>query len=398
MPEYRYQAQDSKGANVRGTMNAVDEADLQKKLRTQGVMLLEAKPTKRKITLKPLKKSELAVFCTEMGTMTQAGVPLVRSLEILAGNESITPYEKDLYTELRDRVVQGIALSTTMERLFPAFPPLLIYMFKAAESSGNLDITALNLADQYTRENQLEENTKSALVYPKILMALIVGVVLVIFGFVMPKFQELFDQMPSLPPTTRFLMWISDFVANYWLGIIIAGALIMFASRILLSVPAIRMVVDTIKTKAPLVGKLNKTIYSARFARTLSSLYSAGIPVDRCISIAKQTIGNMYVEKQFDDVSKAIQGGEALSDAIDKVDGFIKKLPSVIRVGEETGMLDKMLISIANDLDFKAAQALSRLVKYIEPVTIVIMAVVVGFVMIGVITPIYQSYAAIGAG
>ncbi len=398
MPEYRYQAQDSKGANVRGTMNAVDEADLQKKLRTQGVMLLEAKPTKRKITLKPLKKSELAVFCTEMGTMTQAGVPLVRSLEILAGNESITPYEKDLYTELRDRVVQGIALSTTMERLFPAFPPLLIYMFKAAESSGNLDVTALNLADQYTRENQLEENTKSALVYPKILMALIVGVVLVIFGFVMPKFQELFDQMPSLPPTTRFLMWISDFVANYWLGIIIAGALIMFASRILLSVPAIRMVVDTIKTKAPLVGKLNKTIYSARFARTLSSLYSAGIPVDRCISIAKQTIGNMYVEKQFDDVSKAIQGGEALSDAIDKVDGFIKKLPSVIRVGEETGMLDKMLISIANDLDFKAAQALSRLVKYIEPVTIVIMAVVVGFVMIGVITPIYQSYAAIGAG
>ena len=398
MPEYRYQAQDSKGANVRGTMNAVDEADLQKKLRTQGVMLLEAKPTKRKITLKPLKKSELAVFCTEMGTMTQAGVPLVRSLEILAGNESITPYEKDLYTELRDRVVQGIALSTTMERLFPAFPPLLIYMFKAAESSGNMDVTALNLADQYTRENQLEENTKSALVYPKILMALIVGVVLVIFGFVMPKFQELFDQMPSLPPTTRFLMWISDFVANYWLGIIIAGALIMFASRILLSVPAIRMVVDTIKTKAPLVGKLNKTIYSARFARTLSSLYSAGIPVDRCISIAKQTIGNMYVEKQFDDVSKAIQGGEALSDAIDKVDGFIKKLPSVIRVGEETGMLDKMLISIANDLDFKAAQALSRLVKYIEPVTIVIMAVVVGFVMIGVITPIYQSYAAIGAG
>jgi type IV pilus assembly protein PilC len=193
-------------------------------------------------------------------------------------------------------------------------------------------------------------------------------------------------------------MWISDFVAAYWLAIIIAGALCMFISRILLTVPAIKMVVDTIKTKAPLIGKLNKTIYSARFARTLSSLYSAGIPVDRCIAIARQTIGNMYVESQFEDVNKAIQGGESLSDAIDKVDGFIKKLPSVIRVGEETGQLDKMLISIANDLDFKSAQALARLVKYIEPVTIVIMAVVVGFVMIGVITPIYQSYAAIGAG
>ena len=186
MPEYRYQAQDSKGASVRGKMNAVDEADLQKKLHNQGVMLLEAKPSKKKITLKPLKKSELATFCTEMGTMTQAGVPLVRSLEILAENESITPYEKSLYTELRDRVVQGIALSTTMERLYPAFPPLLIYMFKAAESSGNMDVTALNLADQYTRENQLEENTKSALVYPKILIALIIGVVLC---YIQQKFQ-----------------------------------------------------------------------------------------------------------------------------------------------------------------------------------------------------------------
>ncbi len=398
MPEYRYQAQDGKGANVRGRMNAVDEADLQKKLHNQGLMLLDARLAKRKITLKPLKKSELATFCTEMGTMTQAGVPLVRSLEIPAGNASITPYEKALYTELRDRVVQGVALSTTMERLYPAFPPLLIYMFRAAESSGNMDVTALNLADQYTRENQLEENTKSALVYPKILIALIIGVVLVIFGYVMPQFQELFDQMPSLPLTTRLLMWISDFVSGYWLAIIIGGALCWFFARILLRVPAIRMVVDTVKTKAPLIGKLNKTIYSARFARTLSSLYSAGIPVDRCIVIARQTIGNMYVESQFEDVTKAIQAGEALSDAIDKVDGFIKKLPAVIRVGEETGQLDKMLISIANDLDFKSAQALARLVKYIEPVTIVIMAVVVGFVMIGVITPIYQSYATIGAG
>jgi type IV pilus assembly protein PilC len=193
-------------------------------------------------------------------------------------------------------------------------------------------------------------------------------------------------------------MWISDFVSGYWLAIIIGGGVCLFLAKMLMRVPAIRMVVDTVKTKAPLIGKLNKTIYSARFARTLSSLYSAGIPVDRCIVIARQTIGNMYVESQFEDVTKAIQAGEALSDAIDKVDGFIKKLPAVIRVGEETGQLDKMLISIANDLDFKSAQALARLVKYIEPVTIVIMAIVVGFVMIGVITPIYQSYAAIGAG
>ncbi len=397
MPEYKYQSQDANGKQISGRMSASDEADLQKKLRSRGLLLLDAKPLNQNVTLRPLKKSELASFCTEMGTMIQAGVPLVRTLEIMAGNESITKYEKQLFVELRDRAVQGIAISTTMERLYPAFPPLLIYMFRAAESSGNMDVTALNLADQYTRENQLEENTKSALVYPKILIALIIGVVLIIFGYVMPQFEELFSQMATLPFATRLLMLISDFVSGYWWAILIGGALAWFFGRIILRVPSIRMVVDHIKTMGP-VGKLNKTIYSARFARTLSSLYSAGIPVDRCVVIARQTIGNKYVESQFDNVLRDIQAGESLSDAIDKVDGFITKLPSVIRVGEETGQLDKMLISVANDLDFKAAQALSRLVKYIEPVTIVVMAVIVGFVMIGVITPIYQSYSYIGAG
>ena len=397
MPEYRFKSQDADGKQFSGKMNALDEADLQKKLRNNGQMLISATSAAKKVALKPLKKSELANFCTELGTMTQAGVPLVRLLEILAGNESITPYERYLFQELRLKVVQGIGLSTTMENLYPAFPPLMIYMFRAAESSGNMDLTALNLADQFTREFQLEENTKSALVYPKILMAMIVGVVLAIFGFVMPQFQELFAQMESLPIATRILIAISDFVSGYWYVLIIGGAACFFFGRIIMRVPSVRLFADTIKTKGK-IGKLNKTIYSARFARTLSSLYSAGIPVDRCVSIACQTIGNKYVEKQFNQVNRDLQAGVALSDAIEKVDGFIIKLPSVIRVGEETGMLDKMLTSIANDLDFKAEQAMGRLVKYIEPVTIIIMAVIVGFVMIGVITPIYQSYSSIGAG
>lgn len=397
MPEYKYQSQDEHGKKVFGRMDAFDEGDLQKKLHNKGLMLIDSKVISKSVVLKPLKKSELANFCSELGTMSQAGVPLVKALEIIAGSESITPYEKSIFIELRDKVVQGVALSTTMERLYPAFPPLLIYMFRASESSGNLDITALNLADQYTRENEIEENTKSALVYPKILVGLIIAVVLIIFGYVMPQFEDLFAQMEKLPTATVILMAVSDFVSAYWWAIIIAGFLGFFFLRILSRVPRIRLVLDTLKTKGK-IGKLNKTIYSARFARTLSSLYSAGIPIDKCVSIAKQTIGNKYIEQQFDKVFHDIQSGESLSDAIFKVDGFITKLPSVIKVGEETGMLDKMLVSLANDLDFKAAQAMTRLVKLIEPITIVIMAIIVGFVMIGVITPIYQSYNYVGAG
>ena len=120
----------------------------------------------------------------------------------------------------------------------------------------------------------------------------------------------------------------------------------------------------------------------------MSSLYSAGIPIDQCLAIARQTIGNSYIEHQFNDVIKKVQAGGLLSDALDEVDGFVSKLPAVVRVGEETGSLDSMLLSVADNLDFASEEALTRMVKYVEPVMIIIMAVIVGFIMIGVILPI----------
>ena len=284
-----------------------------------------------------------------------------------------------------------------MEELSPAFPPLLINMFRAAESSGNLDSTALRLATQYQKENQIEAAAKNALTYPKILTVLIIAVVAIIFGYIIPQFEELFSEMPVLPTPTRILMGISDFVSNRWYLLIILAFMIWFVGGIISRIPSVRIKIDMIKTKGP-VGKLQKVIYSARFARTMSSLYSAGIPIDQCLRIARQTIGNTYIESQFDEVIRSVQAGGLLSDALDEVDGFVSKLPAVVRVGEETGALDSMLMNAADNLDFASEQAMTRLVKYVEPVMIVIMALIVGFIMIGVIVPIYQSYSTIGAG
>jgi type IV pilus assembly protein PilC len=145
----------------------------------------------------------------------------------------------------------------------------------------------------------------------------------------------------------------------------------------------------------PVAGKLLQVIYTARFARTLSSLYSAGISILNCLLIARSTIGNAYIESQFDGVITEIRSGGNLSDAIDKVDGFTKKLSSSIMVGEETGALDTMLVSIADQMEYDSEMALSKLVSYLEPAMIVVMGVVVGFIMISVIQPIYGSYASI---
>ena len=397
MPEYKYQAQDSKGKIVKGKADAFDEADLQKRFHDSGLLLLEAKPIIKQMALKPLKKPRLADFCRQLGTLIKAGVVLIKAIEIIANDESITDYERQLYLRLRDRIVQGVSLSTVMEELEPAFPPLLIFMIRAAETSGTLDTTCLRLAEQYTNEAQLEQTAKNSLTYPKILSVLIVIVVAILFGYVLPQFEDIFATLPELPLPTRILMAISDFVANKWYILAVVIVLAIIFGKMIVKIPAVRMLIDRIKVMGKW-GKLTKIIYSGRFARTMSSLYSAGIPIHSCIEIAKSTIGNKYIEAQFDEVEKKVAGGMPLSSALIEVDGFVSKLPATIKVGEETGMLGNMLESVADDLDFYSKQALLKLTSYIEPVMIVVMAVAVGFIMISIIYPIYQSYQTIGAG
>ena len=224
---------------------------------------------------------------------------------------------------------------------------------------------------------------------------MIVVVVAIIMGFVMPKFKDLFAQMDSLPVATTVLLAISNFVVHRWYVLIFAAAVLFLAYKVIFSIPAVRVLKDKLELHLPVIGKLRKVVYTARFARTLSSLYSAGMPIISCLSIARTTIGNTYIEKQFDDVIAAISAGETLSGAIDKVDGFTKKLISTIGVGEETGSLDTMLISIADQMDYESEIATQKLVAMLEPAMIVVMALIVGFIMVAVIQPIYGSYQSI---
>ena len=165
--------------------------------------------------------------------------------------------------------------------------------------------------------------------------------------------------------------------------------------RTLLRVPDIRLAVDRTKLRMPVFGPLNRIICTARFARTISSLYASGMPMVTALQTAKGTIGNAYLFSQFDDVLADLRSGVHLSAALDKVDGFQKKLSSTIRVGEETGRLDVMLDQIADAMEYDAEQATKRMMTVLEPMLIVIMAVVVGFIMVAVMSPILGSYAAI---
>ena len=397
MPNFRYKAQDAEGGTVTGVLIAADEQDLHDRLKQKKLMLLDAKDLTKTANYKPLKAKALAEFARQIGTLMRAGIPLVRCLQMLSEEEAVTPYERKIYSDVTKEVMQGVPLSVAMESMKGVFPMLIINMFRAAESSGGLDDTAMRISAQYTKEDRLNAKVKSAMTYPKILSGLIVLVVAVIFGFVMPQFDSLFASMPVLPLPTRIMLAISDFVVAYWYALIIGAVTVFLLIYFLKKIPAVCYVLDRIQIHIPKIGKLFKVIYTARFARTLSSLYSSGIPIITCLDIASKTIGNLYIEKQFKQVIADTTAGESLSSAIGKVDGFVKKIESSIRVGEEAGSLDTMLDSIADDMEFESERAISQMVAYLEPAMIVVMAVIVGFIMISVIVPIYQSYQSIGA-
>lgn len=397
MDSYKYKAKDGNGKVFRGKLQANDEIDLHNRLKEDGKYLIEYKKEVQKTHFKKLKSDKIAEFSRSIGKLIGAGVSLVRALKITSEDESISPKEREIYVSLLKNVKTGMSLSDAMLMQGDTFPSLFINMYKSAEASGNLDKVALQMADYYTKDHRLMQKVNGAMTYPKILSVMIVAVVSIIMGYVIPQFEDLFAQMERLPLPTTILLGISDFVVEQWQIIIVVVVAVFFVIKIVVTVPSVRYYLDQTEIKLPVIGKLKKIIYTARFARTLSSLYSAGIPIISCLQIARNTIGNLYIEKQFDEVLAGVKKGESLSEALDHVDGFTKKLTSSIMVGEETGSLDSMLFSMAEQMEYDSEIAVNKLVAMLEPAMIVIMAVIVGFIIISVITPIYGSYDAIAS-
>ncbi len=395
MDSYRYKARNAGGRAVRGVMQAVDENDLHEKLKKDELFLVSAELIKGKTSSRKLKSDKVAEFARNIGELVASGVSLVRALKIISEDESISPKERAIYANVLRLVRSGIPLSDALIEQGGVFPTLFVNMIKSSESSGNLDQVALQMADYYEKDYKLSQKLSSAFTYPKILCVLIVLVLIIIMGFVIPQFESLFAQMETLPAATRILLAISGFVSKKWYILIFAVIVGVMAIRLIVVIPAVAYVLHKLKLKLPVFGKLNKVIYTARFARTLSSLYSAGIPIVTALGIARETIGNRYIEKQFDNVIAMVRAGANLSDAINSVDGFVKKLTSSILVGEETGSLDTMLKSTADQMSYDSEIAMNKLVAMVEPAMIVVMAVTVGFIMIAIIQPIYGSYQAI---
>ena len=375
-------------------MEAADYDTLYTQLLAQGLYLQSA--TRRGAARKPrtLRPQELSDLCRQLSTLLASGVSLVRALTIISQDEGISAGLRRIYENVLGEVRKGSSLSAALEAQ-QVFPTLMLGMIRAGEGSGKIDQVAERLALHYEKAHQMNQQVKSALMYPMILAILAVAVVIVIVTFVLPQFSDLFSTMDSLPGVTLALMAFSGFMVTKWYLMILGVAAVVMVIRSLLRIPAVRLEMDRRKLKMPVFGPLNQVICTARFARTISSLYSSGLPIVTALQTARDTIGNAYIVSQFNDVLVQVRSGVSLSAALETVDGFQRKLCSSIAVGEETGRLDSMLDSIADSMEYDAQQASKRMMTILEPMLIVLMAFVVGFIIIAVMSPIIGSYSAI---
>lgn len=394
MAKYRYRAKNADGKTVRGVLDVQDEQALAQELKQQDLFLIKCSRCLQGKREQHLKAKQLTEFCNQLSNLLASGVSLVRALDIITREDGISPFELEIYTRVMAEVKKGVSLSEAMEAQ-ECFPDLMLGMIRSGESNGNLDVVTKRLAIHYKREDQLNGQVRSAMTYPLVLLVLLILILIVLLTFVIPQFEELFAQMESLPLPTVILLGVSDFIKAYWYILIPVLAVLAIILRLLLRFPKLRRKMDYCKVHLPVAGKLNRVIYSARFARTLSSLYASGMPIVGALKMAGETIGNRYVEEQFDQVVVMVRCGTPLSEALSGVDGLQKKLASTIYVGEESGRLDNMLDSIADVMEAEAQEATKRLVTLVEPVMIIIMAFVVAFVLVAVMLPIYQSYSEI---
>lgn len=398
MKSFSYVAKTAAGKQIKGTINAEDEREFSVKLKEKGHVLIsyEEKEIGAKKTVKKFKTKELAFNCRQLAAMLTSGLTLVKALDILS-KEQPTEASKEIWQNVYENVQKGESFSASLEVHKGVFPEFLISMVSAGESSGSLDVIMQRMSDHYAKENKMNNTIKGAMTYPLVLLFLCLAIVVLLFTFIMPMFADMFESPEAMPPLTRVMMSFSDSLVDYWfvyVGVIVAA---VYGAIYALKIPSTRLKWDKFIIKGPAFGPLVVKIYTARFSRTLASLYSSGIPMVECLQRSSAILGNRYISQCFENVVDEVKQGETLSASITRTEIFDSMFCSIIYVGEEAGALDTILQKTSDYYDEEADSAVSRLVGLLEPVMIIIMGVAVGLVVASVLPALYGSFDAIAA-
>ena len=396
MKSYSYIAQDARGKQVKGKANAENEQEFLEKMKERGVFIKDYKEDDSGNTRSIYKFStkELAFCCRQLSAMLTSGLTLVKAIDILV-KEQENEKARAIWQDIYENVQKGESFSSTLEMHSGSFPEFLISMTNAGEASGSLDVIMTRMSEHYAKENKLKNTIKGAMVYPIILAVLCVVIVMFLFIFIMPTFIDMYEDPSTMPALTKIMAAISDFLRHKWDIVVILVVGGFFGFRYAMKVPSFRYKMDRLILKGPMWGPLVTKIYTGRFARTLSSLYSSGIPMVECLQKSSAILSNRYVDEKFIDVIDEVKQGETLSASITRTELFEPMFCSVIYVGEESGALDSILEKTSDYYEEESDSAVQRLVSLIEPLLLIFMGVIIGMVVIGIYPALYGSMAAI---
>lgn len=396
MKKFSYVARDAKGTQSKGMIVANDEKEFMLKLNERGLVCVDFKESDSDDarTVHKFNTKELAFNCRQLSAMLSSGLTLVKALDILC-REQAKESAKMIWRDVYENVQKGQSFSASLEMHEGAFPPFLISMVSAGESSGSLDIIMKRMSDHYAKENKLNNVIKGAMVYPIILLVLTVAIVIGLFTFIMPAFIDMFEDPADMPVLTRGLMHVSNFLRTKWYILIIVVGGIVFGLMYVLKIPKFRIKFDRLLIKGPGFGPLIVKVYTGRFSRTLSSLYSSGIPMVECLERSSSILGNSYIDQCFENVVDEVKQGETLSSSIQRTEIFDSMFCSIIYVGEEAGALDDILAKTSDYYEEESEAAIQRLVGMLQPLLIIILGIVIGLVVAGVYPALYGSFEAI---
>lgn len=392
MPSYAYTAKDAVGNIRKGVMAAEDEQEFLAKIREKGMYVTEYKERRTEVkTVKKFKTPELAFATRQMAAMLTSGLTLVKALDILC-REQESEAARNVWRDVYESVQKGESFSDALEVHGSVFPTLMTSMVAAGESSGSLDVIMQRLSDYYANQNKISNTIKSAMVYPIILGVLTIAVVIGVFVFIMPTFEDLYEDPADMPGLTRGMMNIGKFLVARWYLVIGIIVVIAFVTIYALKLPDVRVKWDRFIIKGPGFGKLVVKIYTARFAQTMASLYSSGLPMVECLKRSADTLSNSYISMKFRDIVDEVKSGETLSASIQRADIFDSMFCSIIYVGEESGALDDILVKTSDYYDEEADSAIQRLVGLLEPVMIIILGIGVALIIASVLPALYGAF------
>ncbi len=394
MITFRYKARNTATGKIeKSTVQGNSESAAAKLLMAQGLVPLEMTPASEEGLLSGLRKrvspKELVIFTRQLATMLNAGLPLAQSLATVQDQTS-SKMLKVIVADLVGSINGGMPLSDAMAKYPKVFNQVYVALVRAGETSGTLDQALARLANQQEHDYDQISKIRGAMVYPAIVLAVIVAVVIFMLVTLIPQVSSMYKDLgKALPITTEILLAIVNFFAAFWYIIIVAlGALIFFARR-WLATSSGRRAWDSFKLNAPIFNSLLRKMYMARFARTAQVLLSSGVSMIETLKISSEAVNNVLIRDELLQAVNKVKNGKALSEALTNQEYILPFVPQMIKIGESSGGIDAMLAKIADYYDKEVDNAIAAISTLIEPVLMILMAIMIGFIVLAVLLPIY---------